>query len=288
MNTILSILVLGLLATPKPANSQGVDSITTANVRTAHLRILRPDSTQRDSMQAPSLSPDSAALVEIRSPVPGIEVFADGEYVGTAPFTAFSRDGGEHVLMYVPPDSDRWPSSAVVETLTFRRGERLVRTLEFPSTLHLTSEPYGATVRRDGIELGMTPLDIRFTSTRNMITLEKPGFETQAVPLSGGEHWVHLLLHPREGVPADPQTLYLAGEQSKNSFPIIITTGATVITGAAAAILKIKADNRYDDYRRTGDSGALNDVRRLDVASGISLAASELCLAGLAYFLLSR
>jgi hypothetical protein len=220
--------------------------------------------------------------------LPGIKVFADSQYVGTAPFTAFSRVEGEHILRYVPPDSGRWPSTAVVETLTFRRGGRLVRTLGVPSTCHLTTEPYGATVRRDGVELGVTPLDVQFTSTKSLVTLEKAGFETATVPLSGGEPWIHLLLHPKEGVPADPQALYLGGEQSKNMLPIYVTTGATVITGTAAAILKIKADNRYDDYRQSGDARALTDVRRLDLASGVSLALSELSLVGLAYFLLSH
>jgi hypothetical protein len=193
-----------------------------------------------------------------------------------------------HILRYVPPDADRWLSRAVVETVTIRRRELLVRSPEFPAIYHITTEPYGATVLVNGLAAGTTPLDLRPGSVREPVTVTKDGYDDVSVSLAGAERQVHLLLHPRSGSPADPQSLYLSREQTKGSFPIVLTAGATVLTGAAAAYFKIKADNSYDDYRRNGTEASLSQVRALDVASGISLAASELGLFTLSYFLLSR
>lgn len=245
-----------------------------------------PDSTARADTTAPARP--ATGILEIGSPVPGVNVYSDSQHLGTTPLAPACLDEGIHILRYVPPDADRWPSACVIETLTIKPGDHIVRTLDFPPVYHITTEPYGATVRRNGLDIGETPLDLRLSSTKELITVARDGYEAAAVPLTGEERHVHVFLHSKGGEPPDARSVYLSGEQSKSSLPIYITTGATVLTGAAAAFFKIKADNYYDDYKKTGNEGSLAQVRSLDLASGVSLAASELSLLTLAYFLLSR
>ncbi|HYQ87120.1 MAG TPA: PEGA domain-containing protein [Bacteroidota bacterium] len=245
-----------------------------------------PDTTRPADTTA--TAPAQAPTLEVRTERPGVRVYADTACLGTTPLAPVTISEGLHIIHYVPPDTHSWLNPAVIETVTAHAGEHLVRTVTIPFIYHVTSEPYGATVRRSGSVLGLTPLDLRTASPLALVTVSKEGYQEASIPLTGDQREVHVLLHPSEGgSPAQP-TAYLSGEQSKSALPIYITTGATVLTGAAAAYFKIKADNYYDDYRRTGDEGKLSQVRRLDVASGITLAASELSLFTLTYFLLSR
>jgi hypothetical protein len=237
----------------------------------------------------PTASPGAhTGILEVRCPVAGVKVFADSQFLGTTPAGPLTLTEGIRILVCVPPDADRWLSSAVTETLTVRAGDHLVRTIDFPVAVHITTEPYGATVRRNGLIEGLTPLDLRLFSTKDLITVARQGYGEATVPLTGGEPQVHILLHPAEGDIPDPQAVYLSPHQSHSSLPITISTGAAVLTGAAAAYFKIRADHLYDDYKLTGNQGSLEKVRNLDLASGISLAASELSFFALAYFLLSR
>ncbi len=242
-----------------------------------------PDTTRPADTAATSQAP----ILEVRTERPGVRVYADTAYLGATPLAPVRISEGMHIIHYVPPETHSWLNPAVIETLTAHPGEHLVRTVAFPFIYHVTSEPYGATVR-NGSVLGLTPLDLRLPSPLSVVTVSKEGYQEASIPLAGDQREVHVLLHASEGGSPAPPSAYLSGERSKSALPIYITTGATVLTGAAAAYFKIKADNYYDDYRRTGDEGKLSQVRQLDVASGITLAASELSLFTLTYFLLSR
>src|SRR5437879_4571951 len=240
----------------------------------AHASSCIPDTTRPADTTAAAQA--QAPTLEVRTERPGVRVYADTAFLGTTPLGAVRIGEGMHIIHYVSPETHSWLNPAVIETLTVHPGEQLVRTVAFPFVYHVTSEPYGATVRRNGSVLGLTPLDIRLSSPLSVVTVSKEGYQEASIPLAGDQREVHVLLHPSEGGPPAQPSAYLSGEQSKSALPIYITTGATVLTGAAAAYFKIKADNYYDLYRRTGDEGNLSQVRRLDVASGITLAASEL------------
>ncbi|OLD67660.1 MAG: hypothetical protein AUI33_10195, partial [Ignavibacteria bacterium 13_1_40CM_2_61_4] len=223
-----------------------------------------PDTTRPADTAATSQAP----ILEVRTERPGVRVYADTAYLGATPLAPVRISEGMHIIHYVPPETHSWLNPAVIETLTAHPGEHLVRTVAF----------------RNGSVLGLTPLDLRLPSPLSVVTVSKEGYQEASIPLAGDQREVHVLLHASEGGSPAPPSAYLSGERSKSALPIYITTGATVLTGAAAAYFKIKADNYYDDYRRTGDEGKLSQVRQLDVASGITLAASELSLFTLTYF----
>jgi hypothetical protein len=91
------------------------------------------------------------------------------------------------------------------------------------------------------------------------------------------------------------------GSQDRNS-PIVLlengTTGRTigiwtsggaaVVAGIAAAYFKIAADDRNETYIRTGNSGLLDERKRLDFAAGVALLATQLAFALFTYLLLSE
>jgi len=228
------------------------------------------------------------ATLSIRTSLEGVRVYVDTLAMGTAPLESVSIDTGQHILHYVHPDGNRWLYPAVTETLFVHPSEHIERTASFQKLYSVTSEPYGATIQWNDSILGQTPLRIPLPSSNSMITITKDGFHAETIPLVSDVHEVHVALHPLEGEMGPSASLYLSHEQSKSSMPLYLATGATVLTGAAAAYFKIKADNSYRDYLRNGGQPSLDQVHKFDTLSGVSLAICEVNLLVLTYFLLSR
>lgn len=223
----------------------------------------------------------------VRSATPGVRVLLDTVSLGIAPVTDVPVPAGEHLLRFVQSEDRSWLSPAVAETLRVAPGERIDREAILPTVYHITSEPYGATVTAGGTEIGLTPLELPLVSQKAVLTLSKAGFEDEMVPISGETKEIRVLLRSKPG--AEPAAnLYLSSDQSKAPLPVYLAAGTAIASGFAAAYLKIKADNVYDDYRQTGDPASLDQVRRLDLASGISLGLSEISLLTLTWLLFSR
>ncbi|MBI1805967.1 MAG: PEGA domain-containing protein [Ignavibacteria bacterium] len=238
-------------------------------------------------MSRDSLQEDNGSLT-VHCDLAGVQVVLDTILLGVAPLNGTAISEGVHVLRFIHPESKQWQYSALIETVTVHPTEHFERTVHFPYFYHITSEPYGATVRFHDSIIGVTPLYFTGYVQQNFVSLSKDGFEETTIPLSGDPREVHVILKPLRGFSRDKSSDYLSFDQSKNPVPIYITTGATVLSGVAAAYFKIKADGYYDEYRRTYDPGTLDQVHRYDVVSGISLAASEISLLVLTYLLLSH
>lgn len=229
------------------------------------------------------------ATLTVRTQTPGVRVILDTTVLGVAPVEHIPLAEGIHILRLIHPDNRSWLQPVVIDTLIVHPGEQIVRAARFPLLYYITSDPYGAKILQGDSVLGSTPLRISLPSGINIIKLIKEGFEesilplpsepgevrTQLIPIAGNGHFNH-------------GSSYLMYDRTKPAFPIYVATGVTVLTGAAAAIFKIKADGYYNDYRATNDQLKLEQVRNFDLAAGISLAASEISLLALTYLLLSR
>jgi hypothetical protein len=73
---------------------------------------------------------------------------------------------------------------------------------------------------------------------------------------------------------------------SPSPLPKILAAGGAVVAGVMAAHLKITADQRYDEYQRTGDPALLAESNVHDTEAAMALLATQACLALLAYLLL--
>ena len=228
------------------------------------------------------------ATLTVRTNIPGVEIFIDTVSLGVTPLPTTTIDTGRHIFRFIHPQTRSWLYPAMIETVVVQPSEHLERTIIFPTMYHITSEPYGAEVFVTDRLVGHTPYFLAATSTKEIIRIRKEGYEDVTIPLSPAETEVHALLRALSPTNPDQISPYLSNERSKNTFPIYLTTSATVVTGVAAAYFKIKADKYYNDYRKTGDLRTLDKVHRLDTISGVSLVASELSLFMLTYLLFSR
>jgi hypothetical protein len=228
------------------------------------------------------------ATLSVQSNISGAQVYIDTLFAGVTPLEQRVLEEGTHIVRYVYPDSRSWNHTAIIETLAVRSVEAIHRRIIFPVVYHITSEPYGATVHLNDSLIGTTPLFCAFTPVKGMITLSKEGYAEATVTLSADGGDVYALLHRNTQEMNGERSPFLSDGGTKNMRPVILTAGAAVLTGAASAYFKIKADGYYNDYRVNGDPGTLDRVRRLDTAAGITLFASEMSLLALSYLLLSR
>jgi len=72
---------------------------------------------------------------------------------------------------------------------------------------------------------------------------------------------------------------------NKPLFKILL--GSFVALGATAAYFKIKADKRFDEYKRTNNNSLLDETNRLDTLGGAAFVLMQINLGVLIYFFLS-
>jgi len=226
--------------------------------------------------------------ISIQSALTGVKVFIDTTFVGTTPIENFIILGGTHILKFVHPANDNWLNSAIVETVAIHPSDHLERAAVFSHRWTITSEPYGATVQHHDSIIGTTPLILSTTSEKYIIKISKDGFKDVMVPLSIDAGEFHMKLEPVEGSSKIQSPYLLTNKQSEVQTSVYVAAGAAVVSGVAAAFLKIESDRYYKDYRHTNSGSTLDKVRRLDIVSGISLAVSEISLFLLSYLLLSQ
>jgi hypothetical protein len=68
--------------------------------------------------------------------------------------------------------------------------------------------------------------------------------------------------------------------------PIVVTSVISAGSGVLSYYYKKLANDRYDEYLSTGSRDKFDDTKKYDLYSGIFLAAFQVALAGLLYFLL--
>jgi hypothetical protein len=228
------------------------------------------------------------ATISLRSQLSGIKVFVDTIFFRVIPTESQLIAEGRHIFRFIHPDSTNWLYPAITETVVIHSSEHLERTVEFPHLYYIASNPYGATVRYHNTIIGTTPLILSAIPDKNLITMSKDGFEEviTVLPTDGNE--VNVVLKPLKNFSESRSSIFLRNDQENNSTPIYLSSGTAIASGVAAAYLKIRADRYYHDYRQTGDGGTLKRVRKLDIASGISLAVSEISIFTLCYLFLSR
>ena len=233
-------------------------------------------------------SQTGGATITVHSAVSGIKIYSDTVLLGATPLDSLQIGEGKHILTFVNPEAIKWRYSSIVETVTVHPSEHLCRTVSFPIIYHITSTPFNAMVQYGDSVIGQTPLLLSGTLRAGQIIISKEGYQAAILSLNTDNFEVHAELRPLEHTVPHTRSMYLADIQPKNNLPIYITTGTSVISGVIAAYCKIKADSYYNDYQINRNPHTLNDVKRLDTLSGISLAVSEVSLVMLSYFLISR
>jgi len=236
--------------------------------------------------------PDSAmapfkCTLTIQTTPESVYVLLDGRAIGITPMEIDSVGAGTHILVLQHPDVESWLAIPLEDTIVVKEGE--ARTLRYAlRTRYLVATtPFGADVILGDSVIGTTPYVAPAGLTHKSLFLRKPGYESVDVTLSGKPVISTSLNKVWQN---EEQASYFV-ESSKtgsNAVYLYISGAATVLSGVAAAYFKVKADDQYQQYQRTGNNNFLSQTHRLDTAAGISIAVTQISLGLFTYFILSQ
>jgi hypothetical protein len=220
-------------------------------------------------------------------------VTVDGVRVGFTPLTVDSLGAGKHILRLQQPDLLNWFATDITDTIQSPpAGESRILHYTFDRRAFIISQPFGAEVYLGDSLCGTTPLLMarQQLPTHPIISVRKVGYDTVTADLMNANRGViSLLLSPRwQRETGNGLVLDESESSSSKSFRLYVTGASAVLSGIAAAYLKVKADDRFLDYTNTGDPSLLAQTHRLDTASGIALGITQVCFGIFTYFLLSE
>jgi hypothetical protein len=242
-----------------------------------------------------ALQPDSTAAaagsLTVMADVDSALVVLDGHRVGITPLTLDSIAPGAHILRVLHPDLSNWLTGAVTDTLLVHSGDRLVRRYAIARAVSLITTPSDASVFLNDSLVGTTPLLLPEDSTfgHSIIMLRKEGFQAAVIhPLDARRGFLHLPLVAEWSANAQEKDLFEQWQGPTRSRTGVYLSGATmVLAGIATAYLKIRADDRQDQYALTGDPSFLTQRQRFDRGAAATFLLTQISFGIFAYFLLS-
>ncbi len=184
-------------------------------------------------------------------------------------------DTGKFILSVHEP-LDRWDSKYFLDTLNVSGCNDIKLSYSFNSAVYLKTNPLDVFVYDKDSLLGNTPLFVPVKY--NQVELSKPGYESKLIrlnQLSGN----------------NPVNLKFTGENVTKSFYekdiFKILVGTMVLLGGTTAYFKLKADKRYDSYLSTYQQVYLDQTRKYDTISGITMTALQINFGFLIYYFLT-
>ncbi len=187
----------------------------------------------------------------------------------------FELDKGDYRIS-VLDDSDRWDSKSYTDSFILDSCEIKEIIVSFSDEFLIDSSPQDAGVFISDSLIGYTPLLL--SQSINKITLKKSGFTEQEI----------ILDNRRSRIVA---SLDFVGEYEKEKFfnktISKVLLGSMIALGAATAYYKIKADNNFDNFIRTGDPKYKKRTDEYDLISGVTLGLTQINFGFLIYKIFS-
>ncbi|MEX2116408.1 MAG: PEGA domain-containing protein [Bacteroidota bacterium] len=236
--------------------------------------------------QIPESSDSSAHLTIISDPA-GAEVILDSSLVGQTPIHDLAVFPGLHQLSVASPSFRDWNAIFRNEMIQIGSGETMSLSYEFGTTLNLVTMPSGVNVLYDGRLIGTTPLFYRSSvPLSNMLVLRKDGFRIQEVH-PGSIRGIVTMSVVDASVAESEMAIAPSIEKSLPRWAEYTSAAGIVVSGVAAAYFKHRANAHFNTYRLSGSAAALDDTRRFDGYSAVSLVVTQISFGVLAYLLLA-
>jgi hypothetical protein len=227
------------------------------------------------------------SLLTIDCNIEGAEIFIDTTYLGTTPLKDYPIHPGSYLLLVISPNSRNWYRTTFSDSIVVHESENIKKYIILDNIYYINSVPSGAKVLFNDSIIGITPMILSGKINQNFIRIFKDGYQQVSIPLDKNETHLNVTLFPLASS-SDYQNPYLSSDGTKLPISIYLSAGASLVTGVAAALYKIQADDNYKKYRLTADETYLKKVKKFDLIAGISLAACEVSSFILAYLVLDQ
>ncbi len=220
------------------------------------------------------LPQDCEAHLTIISDIENVNIFIDDSLSGTGKNINVVLSKGRHKIVALE-NSDRWDAKSFIDSLNITDCNDITLQYDFNIKVLLNTEPQDVYVFSNDSLIGHTPLLIPMEL--NNIRLEKNGFESKIINYS--DFGIN-----------KPVKLNYVGEYDdgnffdKTLFKILI--GTMVALGVTTAHLKLEADDKFAEYKVTGDPALLDQTNRLDTFSAVTFVALQLNFGAIIYLFL--
>ncbi len=200
----------------------------------------------------------------IISDIENVDIFIDDSLAGTGKNINVILSKGRHKIVALD-NSNRWDAKTFIDSLNITSCNDISLQYNFNDKVLLNTEPQDVYVFSNDSLIGYTPLLIPM-ELKNL-RLVKNGFESKKINYSDFEI-------------NDPVKLNFIGEYDdgiffdKTLFKVLL--GTMVALGTATAYLKLKADNKFAEYKITGDPALLEQTNRLDTISAVTFVALQI------------
>ncbi len=217
---------------------------------------------------------DCEVHLTIISDIENVYIFIDDSLAGTGKNINVILSKGRHKIVALE-NSDRWDSKTFIDSLNITDCNDTTLQYNFNKEVLLNTEPQDVYVFSNDSLIGYTPLLIPMEL--NNIRLEKNGFESKIISYS--DFGIN-----------KPVKLNYTGEYDdgnffdKTLFKILI--GTMVGLGVTTAYLKLEADDKFAEYRLTGDPALLDQTNRLDTLSAVTFVALQINFGAIIYLFL--
>ena len=182
---------------------------------------------------------------------------------------------GEFILTLREP-ADLWDAKYFKDTIIVSNCNEINLTYKFNSAVYLETNPEDVAVYSKDSLIGNTPLFI--PAKLNMVTLSKKGYQSKDVALNENLNNNKIELK------------YIGQNNGKNFYEkdiFKILAGSLIVLGGTTAYFKLKADNRYESYQSTGEQAYLDQTKKFDLISGITMGALQINFGILIYYFLT-
>lgn len=173
-------------------------------------------------------------------------------------------------------DSEKkWGSKKIKDTLFVNNCDSIKLSYSFNS-FYLETNPEDAYVFKNDSLIGYTPLFISKNYEDNIL-LSKPGYKSKTISLNDLSDKII--------------NLEFTGEDQGKRFyekPIFkILVAGIVVLGGTTAYFKLKADDKFEKYQLNGDPHLLDQTKKYDLISGITMGALQINFGILIYYFLT-
>lgn len=198
----------------------------------------------------------------------------NNEYLGSGNIET-RIDTGRYIISIHEP-FDKWDSKYFLDTLKVINCNDINLAYNFNSSVYLNTNPQDVNVYSKDSLIGNTPLFVPLNYKQ--VELSKNGYQGKTIRLNQlNSNRLIELKYTGENI---TKNFY-----EKGIFKILV--GTMVLLGGTTAYFKLKADKRYDSYLSTENQAYLDQTKKFDTISGITMTALQINFGILIYYFLA-
>ena len=203
-------------------------------------------------------------------------LFIDTNFIGVGSEFQIELEPGIYSIKIVE-DLKIWNAEIITDTIQVENSEELILKYTFKEQTLLNTNPQDVYVfERDSL-VGFTP--ILLEAGFKELKLDKPDYKS-------------IYVTPEEVSNGKIPELLFTGQPPKQQFYgstlFTILLGTAIALGATTAYYKLEADDKFEEYKITGNPELVDEIDNYDLISAATLIALEVNLGLIIYFFLAE